>query len=344
MAQPSIIVYSAADVEFVPMLSDDNVFTGDNTFSGASIFSGDITTTADIIIDSDTAGLKLGADQDIAIVGTGAGALSITPAADTDLALTFVGTTHSGLLTWMEDEDYFKFGDDLFMYDSETIYFRDTNAYIYSGGAGSITIVSTNGVLMTTDSVQFGRNTTEDIALTFAADPNDGAITWKRTEDYFQFGDDILLPDNEALKLGTGVDASISYDGTNLLINPKVAGTGYANIQGQTLVDDKVMFTQTDGNEYIDSLADGYLDLGATTSIRLHGTGDTSDPKLEFVSGNTGYIQWLEDEQQFYISGAVIVESPGVFNAGGGLILPSADPHIIDAWWDNAGTLTKSAG
>jgi len=28
-------------------------------------------------------------------------------------------------------------------------------------------------------------------------------------------------------------------------------------------------FTQTDGNEYIDSLADGYLDIGATTALRL---------------------------------------------------------------------------
>lgn len=31
----------------------------------------------------------------------------------------------------------------------------------------------------------------------------------------------------------------------------------------------KINFTQTDGNEYIDSLADGYLDLGATTGHRL---------------------------------------------------------------------------
>lgn len=30
--------------------------------------------------------------------------------------------------------------------------------------------------------------------------------------------------------------------------------------------------------------------------------------------------------------------------ADGGLIFPSADPHVIGAWWDNAGVLTKSAG
>lgn len=33
---------------------------------------------------------------------------------------------------------------------------------------------------------------------------------------------------------------------------------------------DKVIFTQTDGNEYIDSLADGYMDYGATTAHRFN--------------------------------------------------------------------------
>ena len=30
--------------------------------------------------------------------------------------------------------------------------------------------------------------------------------------------------------------------------------------------------------------------------------------------------------------------------AGAGVVFPSADPLIAGAWWDNAGTLTKSAG
>jgi hypothetical protein len=40
---------------------------------------------------------------------------------------------------------------------------------------------------------------------------------------------------------------------------------------GQFLFGDKILLTQTDGNEYIDSLADGYVDIGATTAIRLNG-------------------------------------------------------------------------
>lgn len=61
-----------------------------------------------------------------------------------------------------------------------------------------------------------------------------------------------------------------------------------------TLITDKLKFTQTDGNEYIDSLADGYMDYRATTAhrfgdgtnyteikadgeINLHGTARTSN-------------------------------------------------------------------
>ena len=34
-------------------------------------------------------------------------------AADTDIILNFIGTTNSGVLTWMEDEDYFQFADSI---------------------------------------------------------------------------------------------------------------------------------------------------------------------------------------------------------------------------------------
>jgi hypothetical protein len=98
-----------------------------------------------------------------------------------------------------------------------------------------------------------------------------------------------LTSDNDILKFGTGEDASIYYDATNFIINPKVAGSGYLNVKGQILVDDKILFTQTDGNEYIDSLNDGYLDLGATTAIRLK-QDTTLDADKDLVLSGTGYV------------------------------------------------------
>lgn len=102
---------------------------------------------------------------------------------------------------------------------------------------------------------------------------------------------DILLPDSDKIFFGTGSDASILYNGTNLLINPKAVGSGYLNIQGQTLLDDKLMFTQTDGNEYIDSLADGYMDYGATTLHRFNQSIDITgncEADTYSVGGVTG--------------------------------------------------------
>lgn len=87
--------------------------------------------------------------------------------------------------------------------------------------------------------------------------------------------------DNSKSYYGTGKDASIYYNGTNFILNPKEVGSGYLHIAGQTLATDKIMFTQTDGNEYIDSLSDGNLDLGATTAINLR--SDTI-----FVGSGTG--------------------------------------------------------
>ena len=82
----------------------------------------------------------------------------------------------------------------------------------------------------------------------------------------FVSGNVKLPADNASLVLGAGGDASVYFDGTDLVINPKVVGSGYLNIKGITLVDDKIMFTQTDGNEYIDSSERWIYGLGNDTT------------------------------------------------------------------------------
>ena len=61
---------------------------------------------------------------------------------------------------------------------------------------------------------------------------------------------------------------------------------GAKEFYGETLFRNKVKFTQTDGNEYIDSDADGYVDLHATTATRAHTgfvipSGTTPAPAVE---------------------------------------------------------------
>ena len=54
----------------------------------------------------------------------------------TDIAVTFDGESNDGVLTWMEDEDYFQFSDDLLLSTTEKLQFRDTAIYINSSADG----------------------------------------------------------------------------------------------------------------------------------------------------------------------------------------------------------------
>ena len=48
-------------------------------------------------------------------------AVSMGTGADTDIVLTFNANSNDGVLTWMEDEDYFKFSDDLVINSTEKL-------------------------------------------------------------------------------------------------------------------------------------------------------------------------------------------------------------------------------
>ena len=62
--------------------------------------------------------------------------------AGTDIAVTFDGESNDGVLTWMEDEDYFQFSDDLLLSSTEKLQFRDTAIYINSSADGQLDLVA----------------------------------------------------------------------------------------------------------------------------------------------------------------------------------------------------------
>ena len=69
-------------------------------------------------------------------------ALTIGSGANTDISLTFDATTYDGVITWMEDEDYFQFSDEILMSTAEKIHLRDTAIYIYSSTDGQLDLVA----------------------------------------------------------------------------------------------------------------------------------------------------------------------------------------------------------
>jgi hypothetical protein len=69
-----------------------------------------------------------------------------------------------------------------------------------------------------------------DYQIVIDGETNDFLATWMEDEDYLQFSDDIMFPDNEAVKFGTGVDMDIYYDGTDAWIHTDLVAASDLNI------------------------------------------------------------------------------------------------------------------
>jgi len=126
------------------------------------------------------------------------------------------------------------------------------------------------------------------------------------------YGARLIYANADATGLARGlhiIEGASSGTNTATFVGGKV-GIGETNpqdtleVNGTGLFKDKIKFTQDDGNEYIDSLNNGYMDYGATTGHRFYekiylieDTADTASPTLYFEGGNTrrGTICQKED-------------------------------------------------
>lgn len=89
-----------------------------------------------------------------------------------------------------------------------------------------------------------------------------------------------LVADSDDLSIYYGTTGLISFQNNgNIGINERVP-QDKLEINGTLLVKDKLKFTQDDGNEYVDSLNDGYLDYGATTAHRFNNDIDIANTKV----------------------------------------------------------------
>src|SRR5210317_113340 len=140
--------------------------------------------------------------------------------AATDIVITVNGETNDGVITWMEDEDYFKIQDDVVINSTERLYLFDqggeylsgdgTNLTITSGGAINLTattdvVVPANvGVTFGTGEKIEGDNT--DLTVTSGADINLTATA------------DVNIPANVGVTFGDDGE-KIEGDGTNLTVS-----------------------------------------------------------------------------------------------------------------------------
>jgi len=88
--------------------------------------------------------------------------------AGTDIAVTFDGETGDGVLTWMEDEDYFKFSDEVLMNSTEKLLFGDTGTYIHQSADGVLDLVSDTEIEINATTIDINGAVAMDGAITGA--------------------------------------------------------------------------------------------------------------------------------------------------------------------------------
>ena len=209
--------------------------------------------------------------------------------ANTDIVVTFDGSSNDGVLTWMEDEDYFQFSDDILLTTTEKLQFRDTAIYIQSSADGQLdlvadteiqiaaTTVDINGAVDISGNLGVGGNLTVTGNTTF----NGGTQTLGNADtDNVVFGADVnssIIPNaDDSFDLG-----STSQEWQDLFID------GTANI------DSLVADTADINGGTIDGAVIGGASAAAITGTAITGTSfvigsaNISEAELETIDSVT---------------------------------------------------------
>ena len=188
-------------------------------------------------------------------------AVTFGTGADTDISVTFDANTNDGVITWMEDEDYFQFSDDVLMSTTEKIQFRDTAIYLNSSTAGQLDIVADTEVQIAATTIDVNGNL--DVSGTvvgaspisagtaFVPDASDGAALGTSSLEF----SDLFLADAAVINLGADQDTTLTH----------VADTGI-------LLNSTRQLQFGDSGTYIHQSADGVLDLVSDTEIEINAT------------------------------------------------------------------------
>jgi len=230
--------------------------------------------------------------------------------AGTDIAVTFDGETSDGVLTWMEDEDHFKFSDDVVIDSSKRLYLNDEGGeYIYGDGT-DLYLVSGADI-----------NIPADIGLTFG---DDG-------EKIEGDGTDLTISASALFNVDAGTDIVLDADGGDIFF--KDGGTTFGSA------------TNTSGNLIIKSGTTTALTFsGANATI----AGDLTVSGDDLTMGtNTDTAVLVADGTNFnpvVPSGDVGLTNAGVFSIASGVIVNAdinASAAIADSKLDTISTANK---
>ena len=168
-------------------------------------------------------------------------AVTFGTGADTDISVTFDANSNDGVITWMEDEDYFQFSDEILMTTTEKILFRDTALSISSSTDGQLDIDADTEVEITAPLVEMSADAT--------------------------VGDDFTLKSDAAV-LGFGADTDVTLT--------HVADTALLlNSSRQLQFGDSGTYIHQSADGVLDLVSDTEIEINATT-IDINGNAEIS--------------------------------------------------------------------
>ena len=128
---------------------------------------------------------------------------------NSDVVVTFDATSNDGVLSWMEDEDYFQFSDDILLSTDEKLLFRDSAIYINSSVDGRLNIAADTDVVV--DTTTFDVNANTEIS---------GSLTLGWFNSFYNIDEDNMASDSAtALATQQSIKAYVDAVTTSQLIN-----------------------------------------------------------------------------------------------------------------------------
>ena len=258
--------------------------------------------------------------------------------AGTDIAVTFDGESADGVLTWMEDEDYFKFSDEVLMNSTEKLLFGDTGTYIHQSADGVLDLVSDTEIEINATTIDINGAVAMDGAITGATNITLSGELDAATLDISGNADIDGTTNLDAVDIDGAVqlDATLTVGADDQGYDIKFFGdTASAYMLWDTSVDDLVLAgaagidlagdIDVDGTANLDAVdIDGAVQIDGAVTVGVDGTGldvkffgdtagsfllwDQSDDALELTDssplkiGDSADMQIYHDGTNSYIT------------------------------------------
>ena len=250
-----------------------------------------------------------------------------TGATGVDYSLKFDGESADGIITWMEDEDYFKIEDDVLVNSTEKLMFQDTGTYIYSNADGDLDVVS-DGTAVDSINLESAGGITLDAGtagsgVVYEDDGTEMARLYNSSSNVIL---ETKVSDKDFSIKGNDGGSAI----TALSLDMSAAGAATFN--------DKVIATELDisGNMDIDGTSnldavdiDGAVQLDATFTVGADDQG--YDVKL-FGDTASAYMLWDTSADDLILGGAAgLIVPDGQFTLGSTAVTSTASEiNLID--------------